>query len=459
MEQVTPAQLAQTAAMAESRGAARLKAKQLQLQPGASRSTTRAGVAETVKRGVEATSQTAHWAALEALWAVGSLLGGLVVSAINLVLGYWAQHYQLHSQLRGKSTVGGVYATDGVTPPGKGVEASLFAAQYGPAPEETLDTLLCEDRERAAQNPAVLYAHGGGWIAANSACLMHSVTPLARAGYDVYSIDYPLAPRHRFPAPLVSTLRALAWMRMHEHHDEVLLMGDSAGGNLVTVAAAIVKNRNLLEELAQESGALELLRLDFPEIVGVSSIYGIMDQDHWMQDLDTISWIENKVTQFCVAFAFRMYRSSEGRFQNRFTLLDMLDHVDELPPFQLLCGDRDILVNSNRRAFKELTRRKFPVEIEEHIGARHCYFGFPPAWSSDESAKQCLQTMLRFFKAETDRFHSRQVPGEIVARKVRPLGVPTVRKSPHPHRWYRRESDEEYVAKFFERHAHHYKQE
>eukprot|EP00512_Aurantiochytrium_limacinum_P001445 CAMPEP_0171491960 /NCGR_PEP_ID=MMETSP0958-20121227/4148_1 /TAXON_ID=87120 /ORGANISM="Aurantiochytrium limacinum, Strain ATCCMYA-1381" /LENGTH=446 /DNA_ID=CAMNT_0012025433 /DNA_START=73 /DNA_END=1413 /DNA_ORIENTATION=- len=441
-EQITPGQLGNhVAPPAPAKAARSLSSK----------------IAETFQRGVDNISSSLHWVVFEMIWVVCGILGTIVVGAINVFLDYWAPHYMINSQLRGKSKVGGIYATDGVTPPGKGVEASLYAAKYGPLPSESLDTVLCEDRDLAARNPPLLYVHGGGWIAANSACLLHSVAPLARAGFDVYSIDYPLAPMHRFPTPIISVLRALSWLYTHEGHQDVVIMGDSAGGNLVTIAAALVCNRGLLEDFARETQTLEILAYKFPTIVAVSTVYGIMDQEAWLKDLDTISYLENKVTQFCISFAFRQYRDPWNRFKNRITLLDVIDQVEHLPPVLLLCGDRDILVNSNRRAYRELARRKFSVELEEHHGARHCYFGFPPAWVPDGTSKQCLATMLRFFRTETKNYQARQAPGELSSRKIRPLGVPTIRKNPHPNRWYRKESDDEYLAHFMKRHENHYK--
>lgn len=57
----------------------------------------------------------------------------------------------------------------------------------------------------------ILYIHGGGFVAANAAVLMQSVTPLVREGFTVYCIDYPLAPDNRFPIPVISVLRAMFW--------------------------------------------------------------------------------------------------------------------------------------------------------------------------------------------------------------------------------------------------------
>jgi acetyl esterase/lipase len=65
---------------------------------------------------------------------------------------------------------------------------------------------------------------------------------LARRGYIGVSINYRLAPRHRWPAQIVDVKRALAWV--HEHIAEnggdasfVAVSGASAGGHLAMLAA------------------------------------------------------------------------------------------------------------------------------------------------------------------------------------------------------------------------------
>ncbi|HEV7253299.1 MAG TPA: alpha/beta hydrolase [Mesorhizobium sp.] len=92
---------------------------------------------------------------------------------------------------------------------------------------------------RAAQeNPAavVLYLHGGGFVVGgldshDDVCAEIS----ARTGFRVASIDYRLAPEHTHPAAFDDALDAFLWTA-REWERPVVLVGDSAGGNL---AAAV----------------------------------------------------------------------------------------------------------------------------------------------------------------------------------------------------------------------------
>jgi len=84
--------------------------------------------------------------------------------------------------------------------------------------------------------PAVVYYHGGGWVAgdlrSHDACcrLLAAVS-----GCVVVSVDYRLALEHPYPAAVEDATAAYAWV--HRHAEElgiaegrVGVMGDSAGG-------------------------------------------------------------------------------------------------------------------------------------------------------------------------------------------------------------------------------------
>ncbi|RWA75120.1 MAG: alpha/beta hydrolase [Mesorhizobium sp.] len=93
----------------------------------------------------------------------------------------------------------------------------------------------------AADSPALLYLHGGGWVIGN----LDSHDEICRwfaniASCIVVSPDYRLAPEHKFPAAIEDCRAVLSFMR--ETADDlgidtrrIAVGGDSAGGNLATV--------------------------------------------------------------------------------------------------------------------------------------------------------------------------------------------------------------------------------
>lgn len=99
--------------------------------------------------------------------------------------------------------------------------------------------------------PVVILVHGGGWSGGDKAGadkpnsgadITPWFAPLTDAGIAWVSINYRLAPAHRWPAQLDDTRAAVAWVRTHiaKHRGDparLALMGHSAGGQLAFMAA------------------------------------------------------------------------------------------------------------------------------------------------------------------------------------------------------------------------------
>ena len=61
--------------------------------------------------------------------------------------------------------------------------------------------------------PCLVYYHGGGWVLGDIEGTDSICRALAnRAGCKIVSVEYRLAPEHKFPAPLDDCYAALAWV-------------------------------------------------------------------------------------------------------------------------------------------------------------------------------------------------------------------------------------------------------
>jgi acetyl esterase len=100
-------------------------------------------------------------------------------------------------------------------------------------------------RPRAATGGLLVFFHGGGFVAGDLDTHDVPCRFLAeRSGAAVLSIDYRLAPEHRFPAAVDDALAAFAWARDHAAElgadsARIAVGGDSAGGTLATVVARL----------------------------------------------------------------------------------------------------------------------------------------------------------------------------------------------------------------------------
>lgn len=94
--------------------------------------------------------------------------------------------------------------------------------------------------------------HAGGWCL----CSLDTHDPFCRdlakqAGILVVSVDYRLAPEHKFPAGLEDCYAAVQWV--HQHAEELninaaklAIGGDSAGGNLASATLLLSHQRNIV---------------------------------------------------------------------------------------------------------------------------------------------------------------------------------------------------------------------
>jgi acetyl esterase len=95
--------------------------------------------------------------------------------------------------------------------------------------------------------PAILYFHGGGWVAGSleGYDLVYRYF-CSRSGCAVVAVDYRLAPEHKFPAGIedaVAAYRRLAKEATALGIDpaRIVIAGDSAGGNVAAVAARLLR--------------------------------------------------------------------------------------------------------------------------------------------------------------------------------------------------------------------------
>lgn len=103
--------------------------------------------------------------------------------------------------------------------------------------------------DASVARPIVIYFHGGGFVLGDSACYAGLCGELAaQTGLPVISVNYRLAPEHPFPAAPDDCEAATRWIAQKAAALGVpatglVLMGDSAGGNLAIVTAQALAAR------------------------------------------------------------------------------------------------------------------------------------------------------------------------------------------------------------------------
>ena len=130
--------------------------------------------------------------------------------------------------------------------------------QYGPGPQQTLDTYLAPGARRA-----VVLVHGGGFHSGSKESLDPTALRFAQNGWTAFSISYRLVPPAPWYAAKRDALAAVRWVRAHSNRfgfdpQRLAVFGTSAGGNLAALAATVGKGSRLVAATASWSGPMDL---------------------------------------------------------------------------------------------------------------------------------------------------------------------------------------------------------
>lgn len=213
-------------------------------------------------------------------------------------------------------------------------------------------------------SPMVVNFHGGGWTLGRldqADWLCSHVA--AGVGAVVVSVDYRLAPQHRFPAGVHDCYDATAWIADHAEQlrgipGQLAVMGDSAGGNLATVVSMIARDRgapSLRQQvliypstdttlsspsIAQYADAPILTRRDIDAYIG-----------HYTGD------------------------TADHRHPHLSPLL--ADDLAGLPPALVQTAEHDPLKDEGRRYAERLAAAGVPVRFTEYVGVPHAFINLP----------------------------------------------------------------------------------
>jgi acetyl esterase len=97
--------------------------------------------------------------------------------------------------------------------------------------------------------PAFIFYHGGGWVIGDLDGYDVVCRQIANeAGFIVFSVDYRLAPEHKFPAAALDAIAATEWIVDNAKQfgidtTRLFVGGDSAGGNLTAVVTLNARDK------------------------------------------------------------------------------------------------------------------------------------------------------------------------------------------------------------------------
>lgn len=208
--------------------------------------------------------------------------------------------------------------------------------------------------------PVILYFHGGGFVVGDldgheMICIRLAHASRAR----VISIDYRLAPEHKFPCAHDDAMAAYQWVikradSLSIDPDRICIAGDSAGGNLAAY---------ICQETAREGGhepAFQLLFYPLLQFVDIKS-KGLTWQEGFFISPGLFDF-------FKASYLGREADPMDKRISPLFAPSE--DFKGLAPAHIVLCGWDPL--NAEGRAYADkLAAAGVPVTVREHPGMVH----------------------------------------------------------------------------------------
>ena len=231
-------------------------------------------------------------------------------------------------------------------------------------------------RPGGAVRGLTVYLHGGGWVLGTLDDFDAFCRALAqRSGSVVVSVDYRLAPEHPFPTPMNDTLAAIRWAQdLPEAAQGLAVAGDSAGANLVTVAALALRGAVPV--------ALQVLFNPCVDTDTTPASYAAYGTDYLLKTADVLWFLDH-------------YLHSHPRHDPGIAPLRTPD-LRGAPPAWIGVAEYDILRDEGEAYASALTAAGTPTVLRRFDGVMH---GFARGFAAVDTADRALTEAAEALRA------------------------------------------------------------
>jgi acetyl esterase/lipase len=192
----------------------------------------------------------------------------------------------------------------------------------------------------------------------------------------VLMAHYRLAPEHPFPAAVRDGVTAYRWLRRQGHPaSRIMVIGDSAGGNLALTTAV---------SLRDSGDALP------SALVSISPVTDFTLSGDTVRTKDAVEGLLTKGTREYTV------RSYAGATDPHHPLLSPLyADLRGLPPTLLMVGSQEVLLSDSLRMADRLRAARVPVRLEVWPGVPHSWNGARRDTMETRLALQHICTFVR----------------------------------------------------------------
>jgi monoterpene epsilon-lactone hydrolase len=240
-------------------------------------------------------------------------------------------------------------------------EGSVHGCWYDPGPRSAV---------------VLYFLHGGGYAFASRLYENFNAVLATTTGYSLFALDYSLAPEHPYPAQVEQALTGYTWLRSTGiDPTNVVVIGDSAGGNLALALALVLRERN------KPAPAL---------VVGLSPWVDITCSGDSMVTKEGIDWVSRPMAVRWGEWYHQGAAATEP------LVSPLYADLRGLPPLYVQAGTDEILIDQIRAFVASARGQGAAIDYEEWEGMTHDFQAYgdlvPQAAEALNHLKARIQT-------------------------------------------------------------------
>jgi acetyl esterase len=229
----------------------------------------------------------------------------------------------------------------------------------------------------------LVFFHGGGWVLGSVDTYDVLCRTIANAaGCVLVSVDYRLAPEHKFPAAPEDCYAATRWVAANaeslgSHPSRIAVGGDSAGGNLAAVVAMMARDRG--------GPALRFQLLFYPAISAANDTPSQREfaADGFVLSRADMQWFWNH------------YLTAPADRANPYACPNMARDLSNLPPALVQTASHDPLRDEGEAYAVQMRTAGVKVACTRYDGVTHGFVSFSDMVDKGKQALQEAADALR----------------------------------------------------------------
>jgi acetyl esterase len=249
---------------------------------------------------------------------------------------------------------------------------------------------------KAAWRPGkvLVFFHGGGWVTGNIDTYTETCARLSDAtGCVVISVDYRLAPEHPFPAGLEDCYAVASAVANHPKQyfsdGELILIGDSAGGNLAAVVSLMAAERKEFR-VSRQALFYPAVNNDYSENSPFDSV---------RENGEDYILTRGKIVAY-----MGLYLNGKEEKDNPYVAPILASDLTNQPETLIVTAELDPLRDEGEAYGRRLREAGNTVSIQRINGALHGFLSMPKSFSVDH-VEEILNGFLDGTLKGTDGIH------------------------------------------------------